>query len=62
MTSPFAELGLSQPIIDILSKNSISAPTPVQAEAIPQVMAGRDLIATAPTGTGKTGAFLASCA
>ena len=58
MTSPFAALGLSQPIIDILHRNSITEPTPVQAEAIPVVMAGRDLIATAPTGTGKTGAFL----
>ncbi len=58
MTSPFAALGLSQALVDILARNNISEPTPVQAEAIPQVMAGRDLIATAPTGTGKTGAFL----
>ena len=58
MTSPFTELGLGQSIIDILQRSNITEPTPVQAEAIPHVMAGRDLIATAPTGTGKTGAFL----
>ena len=58
MTASFTALGLSKPLTDILEKLNISEPTPVQAEAIPVVMEGRDLIATAPTGTGKTGAFL----
>ncbi len=58
MTSSFVDLGIGQALVDILNRNNITEPTPVQAEAIPLVLAGRDLIATAPTGTGKTGAFL----
>ncbi|MFZ5723790.1 MAG: DEAD/DEAH box helicase [Pseudomonadota bacterium] len=58
MTAAFTELGLCKALTDNLERISISEPTPVQAEAIPVVSAGRDLIATAPTGTGKTGAFL----
>lgn len=58
MTTAFTELGLCKALTDNLERLNISEPTPVQAEAIPVVAAGRDLIATAPTGTGKTGAFL----
>ncbi|MFZ5756893.1 MAG: DEAD/DEAH box helicase [Pseudomonadota bacterium] len=58
MTASFTALGLSKALTDNLERINISEPTPVQAEAIPVVMEGRDLIATAPTGTGKTGAFL----
>ncbi|MFP5382715.1 MAG: DEAD/DEAH box helicase, partial [Gammaproteobacteria bacterium] len=58
MTSSFVELGIDPSLVEILQRSNITEPTPVQAEAIPVVLGGRDLIATAPTGTGKTGAFL----
>ena len=54
----FAELGLAAPLLDALRRLEISEPTPVQAQAMPVLLAGRDLIASAPTGTGKTAAFL----
>ncbi len=54
----FADLGLAAPLLDALRRLEISHPTPVQAQAIPLLLAGRDLIASAPTGTGKTAAFL----
>ena len=54
----FAGLGLAAPLLDALKRLEISQPTPVQAQAIPLLLAGRDLIASAPTGTGKTAAFL----
>jgi superfamily II DNA/RNA helicase len=57
-SSAFAALGISEPLVNNLLANNITAPTPVQADAIPVVLAGRDLIAVAPTGTGKTAAFL----
>jgi ATP-dependent RNA helicase RhlE len=53
----FASLGLSEPIQRALSALSFIAPTPIQARAIPQLLAGRDLLGIAQTGTGKTGAF-----
>jgi superfamily II DNA/RNA helicase len=54
----FAELGLAAPLLDALKSLEISQPSPVQLQAIPILLAGRDLIASAPTGTGKTAAFL----
>jgi len=54
----FADLGLAAPLLDALRRLEISEPTPVQAQAIPLLLSGRDLIASAPTGTGKTAAFL----
>lgn len=54
----FSELHISDYIKDRLSTAGFSAPTPVQAAAIPQALAGHDLLATAQTGTGKTLAFL----
>lgn len=53
----FRDLVLSEPIIRALSDEGYSNPTPVQTAAIPHLMAGRDLLATAQTGTGKTAAF-----
>lgn len=57
MTS-FAELGLSDAALHAVDRLGYENPTPVQEQAIPHVLAGRDLIAAASTGTGKTAAFL----
>src|SRR5580700_561269 len=54
----FSELPISQYVQDRLSFAGFSVPTPVQAAAIPQALAGKDVLATAQTGTGKTLAFL----
>ncbi|NUQ66223.1 MAG: DEAD/DEAH box helicase, partial [Pirellulales bacterium] len=53
----FSELGLSEPILRAVAAEGYAAPTPIQSEAIPHVLAGRDLLACAQTGTGKTAAF-----
>ena len=53
----FNSLGLSKQIVDTLSQNNFTTPTPIQAQAIPLVLQGRDLIGLAQTGTGKTAAF-----
>ena len=53
----FAQMDLSKEIMQAVRKMGISAPTPVQAQTIPVMMAGHDVIAIAPTGTGKTCAF-----
>lgn len=53
----FENLGLSQPILDALTALSISTPTPIQLQAIPPALEGRDIIGLAQTGTGKTAAF-----
>ena len=54
----FDHLGLSPEFIRAVSDQGYTVPTPVQAEAIPLVLAGRDLMANAQTGTGKTAAFV----
>jgi ATP-dependent RNA helicase RhlE len=54
----FSELPISTYMKDRLSAASFSIPTPVQAAAIPHALAGKDVLATAQTGTGKTLAFL----
>jgi superfamily II DNA/RNA helicase len=54
----FADLGLAPVLISALSRLEIASPTPVQSRTIPILLAGRDLIASAPTGTGKTAAFM----
>ncbi|HYF06616.1 MAG TPA: DEAD/DEAH box helicase, partial [Acetobacteraceae bacterium] len=56
MTS-FAELGLSAPLLRALEDAGYTTPTPIQAQAIPTVLEGRDLLGIAQTGTGKTAAF-----
>jgi ATP-dependent RNA helicase RhlE len=53
----FKDLNLSTPILKALNEEGYTTPTPVQAAAIPIALAGRDLMATAQTGTGKTAAF-----
>ncbi|MES9736851.1 DEAD/DEAH box helicase [Peribacillus frigoritolerans] len=54
----FIDLGVSPAINNILKQIGISAPTPIQEKSIPDILAGRDVIAKAQTGTGKTLAFL----
>ena len=53
----FAELGLSPEILQALEQKGYGYPTKIQAEAIPPFMEWKDVIAKAPTGTGKTFAF-----
>jgi ATP-dependent RNA helicase DeaD len=53
----FNELGLSKPIMDALNDVGYETPSPIQAEIIPYVLAGHDVLGQAQTGTGKTGAF-----
>jgi len=54
----FRELGLNDQILADLAAMGYSTPTPIQAEAIPTVLAGKDMIGQAQTGTGKTAAFV----
>ena len=54
----FSELTLPSVLGSNLTRNGFKEPTPVQAQAIPAALAGRDIIATAQTGTGKTLAFV----
>src|SRR3954449_593319 len=53
----FADLGLSPPLIETLTGLGYEEPTPIQREAIPPLLEGRDLVGQAATGTGKTAAF-----
>lgn len=53
----FAELGLDEPIARAIADMGFETPTPIQARAIPVLLAGHDLIGLAQTGTGKTAAF-----
>ena len=53
----FADLGLSPKILAALEKTPLKAPTPIQAQSIPHIMQGKDLMGLAQTGTGKTAAF-----
>src|SRR5258706_15492902 len=55
--SGFAALGLDGRIVDALAQLGYEEPTPVQREAIPPLLAGRDVLGQAATGTGKTAAF-----
>ncbi len=53
----FQALGLSDNLLKALEKTTLKVPTPIQAQAIPHIMQGRDLMGLAQTGTGKTAAF-----
>lgn len=53
----FSQFGLSQPLLRAVSDEGYDTPTPIQCQAIPHVLQGRDLLACAQTGTGKTAAF-----
>ncbi len=53
----FASLNLAEPLLRAIADAGYTKPTPVQAQAIPQVLAGGDLLAGAQTGTGKTAGF-----
>ncbi len=55
--STFAQLGLAEPLLRALTEKKYTHPSPIQAEAIPHLLAGRDLMGSAQTGTGKTAAF-----
>lgn len=54
----FTNLGLSDGIVRAVTEHGYTTPTPIQQEAIPAVLAGRDMMAGAQTGTGKTAAFV----
>jgi len=53
----FNELGLSEKVLQAVAATGYTSPTPIQAEAIPHALAGRDILGIAQTGTGKTAAF-----
>jgi len=55
---PFAALGLAPELVRAVADEGYAQPTPIQLEAIPLALAGRDLIGSAQTGTGKTAAFM----
>ncbi len=54
----FAELGLADPLLRAVNAQGYTHPTPIQAEVIPAMMAGHDVIGIAQTGTGKTASFV----
>jgi ATP-dependent RNA helicase RhlE len=56
-TITFESLGLAEPLLRALSEENYTHPTPIQGRAIPALLAGRDLLGIAQTGTGKTAAF-----
>ncbi len=57
-SDPFFELGLAPTIVDDIAAQGLTNPTPIQRDAIPAILEGRDLIGLAQTGTGKTAAYL----
>ena len=57
MTISFKDLGLLPDLLHTLTELNYAAPTPIQAEAIPPILAGHDVMGQAQTGTGKTAAF-----
>ena len=58
MENQFSNLGIDKELINLLQKDHITEPTPIQTQAIPLLMEGKDILGRAQTGTGKTLAFL----
>ena len=56
-TASFRDLGLSEGLLQTLDELGYVEPTPIQAQAIPELLAGHDVIGQAQTGSGKTAAF-----
>lgn len=54
----FSELELDESLLQSLQEKGFTRPTAIQAEAIPPALEGRDVLGSAPTGTGKTAAYL----
>src|SRR5688572_23176720 len=57
MGMTFSKLGLGVPLLRAIAEKGYETPTPIQVEAIPPVLAGKDVCASAQTGSGKTAAF-----
>src|SRR6185503_17560465 len=57
MTNGFDNLGIAPKLLEILTKNKFTTPTPIQAQSIPVAVTGKDIMGIAQTGTGKTLAF-----
>ncbi|HEX6690170.1 MAG TPA: DEAD/DEAH box helicase, partial [Burkholderiales bacterium] len=57
MSTSFDSLGLSAELLRAVAEQGYTVPTPIQAQAIPVVLQGRDLLGAAQTGTGKTAGF-----
>src|SRR5260370_33656481 len=57
VTANFDQFGLSADILKAIAEQGYTTPTPIQAEAIPVVLAGRDVMGAGQTGTGKTASF-----
>ena len=57
VATSFSELGLSDGLLQTLEELGYAEPTPIQAQAIPEVLGGHDVIGQAQTGSGKTAAF-----
>ena len=54
----FDSLGLSKEILDAIAKKGYTKPSVIQEKAIPEVLSGKDVLASAQTGTGKTAGFV----
>lgn len=56
--SEWEQLGLPAPLLEVIQSRSMSKPTPIQSQSLPLIMSGKDVIGIAPTGSGKTIAFV----
>lgn len=54
----FGYLGFSEQLIDLISRNKFEKPTPIQSQALPAALSGRDVVGIAKTGSGKTLAYV----
>src|ERR1035437_6044983 len=55
---PFSTLGLSAPLLTALAEQNYTQPYPIQSEAIPVILRGKDILGLAKTGSGKTASFV----